>query len=92
MLTIRAKHGGETPFGKIISSSKRTGLQIKEERFIDRFATYFTPAVLIIAVMLATHRVDTSPCLLGCPRRSSSAYPCEYGRYRQRARHGTHQR
>ncbi|PKU90250.1 copper importing ATPase [Bifidobacterium thermophilum] len=73
MLTIRADMVGEdTTFGKIIELVENAqDSKSKEERFIDRFATYYTPAVLIIAVIvgLATHRVDLAITMLvlGCP-------------------------
>lgn len=72
MLTIRADMVGEdTTFGKIIELVENAqDSKSKEERFIDRFATYYTPAVLIIAVIvgLATHRVDLAITMLvlGC--------------------------
>ena len=73
MLTIRADMVGEdTTFGRIIELVENAqDSKSKEERFIDRFATYYTPAVLIIAVIvgLATHRVDLAITMLvlGCP-------------------------
>lgn len=73
MLTIRADMVGEdTTFGKIIELVENAqDSKSKEERFIDRFATYYTPAVLIIAVIvgLATRRIDLAITMLvlGCP-------------------------
>ncbi|KFJ00869.1 cadmium-translocating P-type ATPase [Bifidobacterium porcinum] len=73
MLTIRADTVGEdTTFGKIIELVENAqDSKSKEERFIDRFATYYTPAVLIIAVIvgLATRRIDLAITMLvlGCP-------------------------
>ena len=73
MLTIRADMVGEdTTFGRIIELVENAqDSKSKEERFIDRFATYYTPAVLIIAVIvgLVTHRVDLAITMLvlGCP-------------------------
>lgn len=73
MLTIRADMVGEdTTFGRIIELVENAqDSKSKEERFIDRFATYYTPAVLIIAVIvgLATRRIDLAITMLvlGCP-------------------------
>lgn len=73
MLTIRADTVGEdTTFGKIIELVENAqDSKSKEERFIDRFATYYTPAVLVIAVIvgLVTRRVDLAITMLvlGCP-------------------------
>ncbi len=73
MLTIRADMVGEdTTFGKIIELVENAqDSKSKEERFIDRFATYYTPVVLIIAVIvgLATRRIDLAITMLvlGCP-------------------------
>ena len=73
MLTIRADMVGEdTTFGRIIELVENAqDSKSKEERFIDRFATYYTPAVLIIAVIvgLVTRRVDLAITMLvlGCP-------------------------
>ncbi|MCI5860805.1 heavy metal translocating P-type ATPase [Bifidobacterium boum] len=73
MLTIRADMVGEdTTFGKIIELVENAqDSKSKEERFIDRFAAYYTPAVLIIAVIvgLATRRIDLAITMLvlGCP-------------------------
>lgn len=73
MLTIRADMVGEdTTFGKIIELVENAqDSKSKEERFIDRFAMYYTPAVLIIAVIvgLATRRIDLAITMLvlGCP-------------------------
>lgn len=73
MLTIRADMVGEdTTFGKIIELVENAqDSKSREERFIDRFATYYTPAVLIIAVIvgLMTRRIDLAITMLvlGCP-------------------------
>ncbi len=73
MLTIRADMVGEdTTFGRIIELVENAqDSKSKEERFIDRFATYYTPAVLIIAVIvgLVTRRIDLAITMLvlGCP-------------------------
>ncbi len=73
MLTIRADTVGEdTTFGKIVELVENAqDSKSKEERFIDRFATYYTPAVLVIAVIvgLVTRRVDLAITMLvlGCP-------------------------
>ncbi len=73
MLTIRADMVGEdTTFGKIIELVENAqDSKSREERFIDRFATYYTPAVLIIAVIvgLVTRRIDLAITMLvlGCP-------------------------
>ena len=73
MLTIRADMVGEdTTFGRIIELVENAqDSKSKEERFIDRFATYYTPVVLIIAVIvgLATRRIDLAITMLvlGCP-------------------------
>lgn len=73
MLTIRADTVGEdTTFGKIIELVENAqDSKSREERFIDRFATYYTPAVLVTAVIvgLVTLRVDLAITMLvlGCP-------------------------
>ena len=73
MLTIRADTVGEdTTFGKIIELVENAqDSKSREERFIDRFATYYTPAVLVTAVIvgLVTRRVDLAITMLvlGCP-------------------------
>ena len=73
MLTIRADMVGEdTTFGRIIELVENAqDSKSKEERFIDRFAAYYTPSVLIIAVIvgLVTRRIDLAITMLvlGCP-------------------------
>ena len=73
MLTIRADTVGEdTTFGKIIELVENAqDSKSREERFIDRFATYYPPAVLVTAVIvgLVTRRVDLAITMLvlGCP-------------------------
>lgn len=71
-LTIEAaKVGDDTTFGKIIELVEDAqDAKSKTESFIDRFAQYYTPAVLIIAliVYLATRNFSTAitVLVLGC--------------------------
>lgn len=72
-LTIEAaKIGDDTTFGKIIELVEDAqDAKSKTESFIDRFAQYYTPAVLIIAliVSLTTQNFSTAitVLVLGCP-------------------------
>lgn len=72
-IVVRTSQVGEdTVFGKIIelveeAEDSKTGAQ----RFIDRFAKYYTPVVLVIALIvgLITHdvRLAITILVLGCP-------------------------
>lgn len=72
-LQIRADRVGEdTTFGRIIELVEEAQDSKSEaERFIDRFSKYYTPAVLVIAlvVWLATGNVELAitVLVLGCP-------------------------
>lgn len=66
------KVGEDTTFGKIIELVEEAQDSKSEaERFIDKFATYYTPAVLILAfvVWLITRDIELSitVLVLGCP-------------------------
>ncbi|WP_416354088.1 heavy metal translocating P-type ATPase [Agrilactobacillus fermenti] len=73
MLTVRTeKVGDETTFGKIIELVEEAqDAKSPAEKFIDRFAKFYTPAVLVIAlvVYLITRDLNTAITLLvlGCP-------------------------
>ncbi len=80
-VTLTATQVGEdTTFGKIIELVEDAqDTKSKAESFIDRFAQYYTPAVLIIAVLvyLFTHNFETAitVLVLGCLVRWLSAPP-----------------
>lgn len=64
--------GEETTFGKIIELVEDAqDSQTKTQRFIDRFARYYTPAVLLVAIVVGL--ISRDVCLaitimvLGCP-------------------------
>lgn len=66
------KVGEDTTFGKIIELVEDAqDSKSKAERFIDRFATYYTPAVLVIAlaVLIISRdlRLAITVLVLGCP-------------------------
>lgn len=66
------KVGDETTFSKIIELVEEAqDTKSQAEKFIDRFAKYYTPAVLVIAlvVFLATKdiRLAITVLVLGCP-------------------------
>ncbi|WP_277631372.1 heavy metal translocating P-type ATPase [Atopococcus tabaci] len=73
MIQIRAdKVGEDTTFGKIIELVEEAKDSKSEaERFIDRFSTYYTPAVLILSfvVWLISRDVELAITILvlGCP-------------------------
>ncbi len=73
MIQIRAdKVGEDTTFGKIIELVEEAQDSKSEaERFIDRFSTYYTPAVLILSfvVWLISRDVELAITILvlGCP-------------------------
>lgn len=70
---IRAEKVGEdTTFGKIIELVEEAQDSKSEaERFIDRFSTYYTPFVLLLAILvgLVTRNIDLAITILvlGCP-------------------------
>lgn len=72
-LKIRAtKVGEETTFGKIITLVEEAqDAKSPAEKFIDKFATYYTPAVLIIALFVGLitqdFRLAITVLVLGCP-------------------------
>lgn len=72
-ITVEAdKVGEETTFGKIIELIEDAqDNQAPVARFIDRFAQYYTPAVLVIALLIFvfTHdfRLAITFLVLGCP-------------------------
>ena len=72
-LTIQATQvGDDTTFAKIIELVETAqDSQSAAERFIDRFATYYTPAVLLLAVLLGLitrdFKLAITLLVLGCP-------------------------
>src|SRR5699024_6312308 len=72
-LKIRAEKVGEdTTFGKIIELVEEAqDSKSSTERFIDRFAKYYTPAVLLIALIVGLFsqniRLAITILVLGCP-------------------------
>lgn len=72
-LTIKATAVGEdTTFGKLIELVEEAeDSQTKAQRFIDRFAKYYTPFVLLVAIVvgIATRdlRLAITVMVLGCP-------------------------
>lgn len=72
-IQVRAtKVGDETTFAKIIELVEEAqDAKSPAEKFIDRFATYYTPAVLILAVMVWVFSQDfklaITVLVLGCP-------------------------
>ncbi len=72
-LQIRADRVGEdTTFGKIIELVEEAQDSKSEaERFIDRFSKYYTPAILVLAVLVGalTQNVELAITILvlGCP-------------------------
>lgn len=66
------KTGEETVFGKLIELIEDAqDSQTKEQQFIDRFAQYYTPFILILGVIVAigTKNIETAitVLVLGCP-------------------------
>lgn len=66
------KTGEETVFGKLIEIIEDAqDSQTKEQQFIDRFAQYYTPFILILGVIVAigTKNIETAitVLVLGCP-------------------------
>ncbi|ASZ06687.1 heavy metal translocating P-type ATPase [Enterococcus thailandicus] len=64
--------GEETTFGKIIELVEEAqDAKSTTERFIDRFATYYTPFVLILALLIGVFskdiRLAITILVLGCP-------------------------
>lgn len=72
-LTVETTAAGEdTTFGQIVELVEEAqDAQAPVARFIDKFATYYTPAVLIIAVIVGLVSRDVSLAItmlvLGCP-------------------------
>lgn len=72
-VTVNTTAAGEdTTFGKIIELVEEAqDSQTKTQRFIDRFARYYTPVVLLVAIMvgLITRdvRLAITVMVLGCP-------------------------
>lgn len=72
-VTVNTTAAGEdTTFGKIIELVEEAqDSQAKTQRFIDRFARYYTPVVLLVAIMvgLITRdvRLAITVMVLGCP-------------------------
>lgn len=64
--------GDDTTFGKIIELVEEAqDSQTKAQRFIDRFAKYYTPLVLLVAVVVGVishnFRLAITVMVLGCP-------------------------
>lgn len=64
--------GDDTTFGKIIALVEEAqDSQTKTQRFIDRFAQYYTPLVLLVAVVVSLlsrdFRLAITVMVLGCP-------------------------
>ena len=72
-LKIKATQvGDETTFAKIIELVEEAqDTKSKAEKFIDRFAQYYTPAVLVLAVLVFAFsrdfRLAITVLVLGCP-------------------------
>lgn len=72
-ITVKTTAAGEeTTFGKIIDLVEEAqDSQTKTQRFIDRFSKYYTPAVLIIAILVGIimrdFRLAITVMVLGCP-------------------------
>lgn len=72
-ISIKAtKVGDDTTFAKIIELVEEAqDVKSPAEKFIDRFATYYTPAVLIIALIVwwgfRDFRLAITVLVLGCP-------------------------
>lgn len=66
------KVGDETTFGKIVELVEDAqDTKSPAEKFIDKFATYYTPAVLVIALVVGLisqdFRLAITVLVLGCP-------------------------
>ena len=64
--------GDDTTFGRIIELVEEAqDSQTKTQRFIDRFAKYYTPFVLVVAVLVGLitrdFRLAITVMVLGCP-------------------------
>lgn len=64
--------GDDTTFGKIIELVEEAqDSQTKTQRFIDRFAKYYTPLVLLVAILVGLitrdFRLAITVMVLGCP-------------------------
>ena len=72
-ITVKTTAAGEeTTFGKIIELVEEAeNSQTKTQRFIDRFAQYYTPAVLVVAIIVGlltqNFRLAITVMVLGCP-------------------------
>lgn len=66
------KIGDETVFGKLIELIENAqDSQTKEQRFVDKFARYYTPVILVLGIIVAlwTKNMETAitVLVLGCP-------------------------
>jgi len=66
------KIGDETVFGKLIELIEDAqDSQTKEQRFVDKFARYYTPVILVLGIIVAlwTKNMETAitVLVLGCP-------------------------
>lgn len=64
--------GEETTFGRIVELVEEAqDSQTKAQRFIDKFSQYYTPAVLVIAILVGLitqdFRLAITVMVLGCP-------------------------
>nr|WP_220477014.1 heavy metal translocating P-type ATPase [Limosilactobacillus rudii] len=64
--------GEETTFGRIVELVEEAqDSQTKTQRFIDKFAQYYTPAILVIAILVGlisqNFRLAITVMVLGCP-------------------------
>ena len=90
-LRITADRVGEdTTFAKIIELVEEAqDSKSKAERFIDRFAKYYTPAVLVLGalVLLITRDIELSVTILvlGCPGALVIGVPYQRSRHRERS-------
>ncbi|GKT04335.1 hypothetical protein OKN36_18710 [Furfurilactobacillus sp. OKN36] len=82
-LTVQATRvGEETTFGKIVELVENAqDAKSPVEQFIDRFATYYTPAVLVLAVLVGVVfkdvRLAITVMVLGCPGALVIGAPCQ---------------
>lgn len=72
MTVVANQVGDDTAFAKIIELVEDAqDSQSTAERFIDRFATYYTPAVLVLAILIGLvtrdFKLAITILVLGCP-------------------------